>query len=117
MLSQEEFGQTWWHIGRFFYSFAILESEANELFEKLFNLGASAFILIVPQLELSKKVELITLALKRQGIEARGLAKAVNAIVEVRNIVAHTSFGPAKQSDNAFESNRDYENGLRLGIE
>jgi hypothetical protein len=45
-VSQEGLKLAWWHVGRFFHSFAILEASANELFEKLFNLNATFFLLL-----------------------------------------------------------------------
>jgi hypothetical protein len=93
-ISQEDLKLVWWHIGRFFYSFAILETSANELFEKLFDLNATFFLLVVPQLELGMRLELIRLALRRRTVNVKGLFEPIRALIEVRNIIAHSAFGP-----------------------
>jgi hypothetical protein len=96
-VSREDLKLVWWHVGRFFHSFAILESSANELFEKLFNLNATFFLLLVPQLDFGRRLELIRLALRRRAVnvkELKGLFDTIRDLIEVRNIVAHSGFGP-----------------------
>jgi hypothetical protein len=93
-VSKEDLKLAWWHVGRFLYSFAILESAANQLFEKLFNLNATFFLLLVPQLDFSLRLELIRLALRRKDVNVKGLFLAISDLIEVRNIVAHSAFGP-----------------------
>jgi hypothetical protein len=100
--SQEDLKLVWWHVGRFFHSFAILESSANELFEKLFNLNATFFLLLVPQLDFGMRLELIRLALRRKTVNVKGLFEPIRALIEVRNIIAHSAFGP----DNDGARNR-----------
>ena len=80
--------------------FAILESAANQLFEKLFNLNATFFLLLVPQLELSLRLELIRLALKRKDVNVKGMFLSISDLIEVRNILAHSAFGPDDDSPN-----------------
>jgi hypothetical protein len=91
---QEDLKLAWWHVGRFLHSFAILEASANDLFEKLFNLNATFFLLLVPQLDFSKRLELIRLALRRKEVNVKGLFLPISDLIEVRNIVAHSAFGP-----------------------
>ena len=93
-VSQKDLELAWWHVGRFLHSFAILETSANELFEKLFNLNATFFLLLVPQLDLSKRLELIRLALGRRAMNVNGLIESIRRLVEVRNVIAHSAFGP-----------------------
>ncbi len=93
-VSQEDLKLAWWHVGRFFHSFAILEASANELFEKLFNLNATFSLLLVPQLDFSRRLELIRLALGRKAVNIKGLIEPIRDLIEVRNIVAHSAFGP-----------------------
>jgi hypothetical protein len=93
-VSQEDLKLAWWHVGRFLHSFAILETSANELFEKLFNLNATFFLLLVPQLDLSKRLELVRLALRKNDVSVKGLFLAIGDLIEVRNVVAHSAFGP-----------------------
>jgi hypothetical protein len=93
-VSNEDLKLAWWHVGRFLYSFAILEASANELFEKLFNLNATFFLLLVPQLDLSKRLELVRLALRKKNVNVKGLFSPISDLIEVRNVVAHSAFGP-----------------------
>jgi hypothetical protein len=93
-VSQEDLKLAWWHVGRFFHSFAILETSANQLFEKLFNLNATFFLLLVPQLDFSRRLELIRLALGRKAVNVKGLIEPIRDLIEIRNIVAHSAFGP-----------------------
>jgi len=97
-VSQEDLKLVWCHVGRFFHSFAILETSANELFEKLFNLNATFFLLLVSQLDFGMRLELIRLALRRKTVNVKGLFEPIRALIEVRNIVAHSAFGPDDDS-------------------
>ena len=76
-VSQEDLKLAWWQIGRFFHSFAIPEAAANGLFEKLFNLNATFFLLLVPQLDFSRRLELIKLALGRKAVNVKGLIEPI----------------------------------------
>ena len=96
---EEKLQTVWWHIGRFLHSFAILESSLNSLFEELFNLNATFYLLLVPQLDFSKRIELIMLALRRKGVNILGLTENISKFVEIRNIVAHSGFGPDEDSN------------------
>jgi hypothetical protein len=93
-VSEEALKLAWWHVGRFLHSFANLEAASNELFEKLFNLNATFFLLLVPQLDFSRRLELTRLALGRKAVNIKGLIDPIRDLIEVRNIVAHSAFGP-----------------------
>jgi hypothetical protein len=107
-VSQEDLKLAWWHVGRFFYSFAILESAANQLFENLFNLNATFFLLLVPQLEFSLRLELIRLALRRKDVNVKGLFLPISDLIEVRNIAAHSAFGPDDDGGGNLGVSFDY---------
>jgi len=89
-VSQEDLKRAWWHVGRFFHSFAILEGSANELFDKLFSLNGTFFLLLVRRLGINERLELK----RRKDMEVKGLFLPIGDLIEVRNIVAHSGFGP-----------------------
>jgi hypothetical protein len=91
----QEYNTVWWHVGRFLYEFALLETSINEAFEVLFNMrcNATLYNLLVPRLGFMDKVELIKEGLKRKGMNIKGLQGDICKFAEVRNIVAHSAFG------------------------
>ena len=99
---------TWWHVGRFLHLFAGLEISANELFAKLFNLNATFFLLLVPQLDLSKRLDLVRLALRRKDVNVKALFLHINAVIEVRNVVAHSAFDPDLPFDPDDDGAKDH---------
>ena len=90
MVSDQELSSAWWHVGRFFYEFAILESSVNEAFEVLFNMryNATLYQLIASRLSFDERLELITLGLRRKGVnKVAGLIdNVVRPLLEVRNL-------------------------------
>jgi hypothetical protein len=102
MASDQELSTAWWHVGRFFYEFALLESSVNEAFEVLFNMSynATLYLLFASRLGFDERLELIKLGLRRKK-EKKGVNKVaglidnvVRPLLEVRNVVAHSAFGP-----------------------
>src|ERR1700751_3124425 len=97
MVSEEELSTAWWNVGRFFYRFALLETSVNESFAVLFNMGynATLYLLFASRLGFNERLELIQLGLRQKGgNKIAGLIDVVRDLLEVRNIVAHSSFGP-----------------------
>jgi hypothetical protein len=72
VVSEQQLQSAWWHIGRFLHAFAILEGSLNNPFEELFNLNATFYLLLVPQLDVSKRIELVRLALRRKRSGDKG---------------------------------------------
>jgi hypothetical protein len=96
MVSDSELEHVWRYVGRFMWTFAIVESYVDEIFVQLFNLNASATLMILNKLIISKKLELIELALKHQGIDHGRTLKRVRDLSNIRNAIAHSAFGPDK---------------------
>jgi hypothetical protein len=97
MVSEQELSTAWWHVGRFFYGFALLETSVNEAFEVLFNMSynTTLYLLFASRLGLNERLELIQLGLRRKGVDKiAGLIDVVRELLEFRNIVAHSAFGP-----------------------
>jgi len=92
----EETKEAWWYVGRFLYEFAQLEASINEAFQTLFNMdyNATLYMLLAPRLNFIEKVELIGLGLKKKEMDIGGLINNIRGFAEVRNIVAHSVFGP-----------------------
>lgn len=86
---------TWAYIGRFMWGFAILESAVNEIFVQLFNLSAGASLIFIGNLDFRKKLQLVDVGLKDQGIDKhREALKRLHKLTDIRNVVAHFAFGP-----------------------
>lgn len=75
------------------WGFALVESALDNLIESLFQLNGTSFLILVPNLELNKKVFVSKAALRAQKREED--AKLLNRIcrlAEVRNRIAHAGF-------------------------
>jgi hypothetical protein len=82
----------WSYIGRFMWGFAIVESCIDSIFEELFNLNAAAMLMFVGNLDLRKKLDLVALGLKHQGIDKSTILKSVHELHNVRNVIVHACF-------------------------
>jgi hypothetical protein len=109
-VSDEELGRTWWCVGRFMWSFAVVESVIDGILQTLFNLSATAQLLLFPQLDLRKKLALVELGLKRQGMDVRQTINRVQRLHDIRNVIAHSSFGPDGDGHGNSGVNFDYVN-------
>jgi hypothetical protein len=89
----------WSYIGRFITGFATVEYSINQLFGELFGCN-SASTMLTYSLDLRKKLEVITIALKSQGIDVRKDIKKVQELHDIRNIIAHWPF--CAENDGLF---------------
>ena len=95
-LKQNE--RAWRYIGRFLCGFSFVESAVNELFSKLFNLGAGASLLCVGSLDLRRKLKLIEVGLEDQGADHhKDVLEQVHRLADIRNVIAHSPFGPVEE--------------------
>jgi hypothetical protein len=87
--------RAWKYVGRFLWGFAMIESSANQIFEELFNLSAGATLIFLGNLDFRKKLMLIDVGLKHRGVKDQsGILHRAHKLADIRNVVAHFSFGP-----------------------
>jgi hypothetical protein len=104
--SDTDLERAWRYVGRFMWGFAIVESDVNEIFVELFNLNAGAALMFIPNLDLRKKLKLISVGLKDQDVpqidDIDKTLKGVHKLADIRNIIAHFSFGPQIGGEGIF---------------
>ncbi len=61
--------KAWKYVGRFMWRFSGIESNVSEIFVSLFDLNSVAALMFIGNLDLRKKMKLIDLGLKHQGID------------------------------------------------
>jgi hypothetical protein len=92
---KEEVPNEWAYIGRFMWGFGQVESLVNELFRQLFGLNGLLYFLLLGNLDLRKKVELMKVGFKHQGATKGDVVHnlgRVHKLHNIRNAVAHGSF-------------------------
>jgi hypothetical protein len=82
----------WKYVGRFLSSFAGIEGAIDCIFETMFNLNAVSFMFLLPNLEFHKKMVLIKLGFDYQQEKFGKPYDEINALQNVRNILAHSQF-------------------------
>jgi hypothetical protein len=82
--------QVWSYVGRFITGFALVEYQVNQLCTDL--LGPAS-LLLTYALDLRKKLEVIDVVLKSQGIDESKTIKRVHELHDIRNLFAHWPFG------------------------
>jgi hypothetical protein len=101
--------KAWSYVGRFIWSFAMIENQANQLFRDLvgwpnqtvFGIGMSPGLLLTYTLDLRKKLDLIEVVLKSRGIDESKTFKRVHQLHDLRNVITHFPFeedGPDRLS-------------------
>ena len=73
------------------HGFACVEGNINEVFLQLFNLEKFALIFL-GNVDLRKKLKLIDLGLKYQGVDADTVLSRVHELHDIRNAIAHSWF-------------------------
>jgi hypothetical protein len=118
--------KAWQTVGRFLCEFAVLESNINEVFLRLYNLEqCSAFITLVMtgRLSFQEKLELINLAFRyvdrkkrEDGVHNVSMHNAwkqlqtrVHDLQNIRNVIAHASFDPAFDEPDPQENGIDFD--------
>ena len=91
---EEEVTKTWAYIGRFMWGFAIIEEEVDDVLYKLFNLNSVAFLLLVGNLDLRKKLKFLEVGFKYKGIDEREAINMIHEVHDVRNLLVHCRFTP-----------------------
>jgi hypothetical protein len=107
-------------VGSFLWDFANLEAHINEVFVKLYNFEQFSFIsaIMIGFLDLRKKLELIELGLKHQGVDWTKLRKGMHRLHDIRNVLAHASYEPVDYGymtdDARFQSPYLLEDGIHF---
>ena len=84
---------SWTYVGRFMYGFGLLETDINIVFQKMFDLTGLAALMLEANVDLRKKIDLIMLGLKHQGLDQYSKTLAgVHELANIRNVVAHSLF-------------------------
>jgi hypothetical protein len=86
--------KAWMYVGRFMWAFAGIEAAIDNIFEIMFNLNAVSFLLLQSNLDLRKKLKLLELGFKHQGIDHQKALKEVHQLANLRNAIVHSSFEP-----------------------
>ena len=81
----------WRYVGRFMCVFASAEGTINELFVQLFNLENFA-LLFLGNIDLRKKLDLIAVGLRDQGVDGSKLVGEMHKFHDIRNAIAHSWF-------------------------
>jgi hypothetical protein len=94
--------KAWGYVGRFIWGFAMIENQANQLFQELIGGGAqanqtggvgwSAGLLLTYTLDLRKKLDLIQAIYKSRGVDESKTFKRVHQLHDLRNIITHYPF-------------------------
>ena len=85
--------QVWTYVGRFMTGFAMVEYQLDQLFGNLLGPGFAASLLLTYTLDLRKRLDLIDVLLKSQGIDESKTIKRVHEFHDIRNLFAHWPFG------------------------
>ncbi len=91
--------KAWRYVGRFMWAFAGVESCLDSIFQIMFNLEGLSFFLVLTNVDMRKKVKLIGLGFKSQGIDHNKTLKKVHELANLRNVIAHSFFDPSMEGD------------------
>jgi hypothetical protein len=89
---QESMEKAWKYVGRFMWSFANIEASIDNIFEIMFSLNATSFLLLHGSLDFRKKLRLVELGLKRGGKDHSETLSKVHTLADVRNAIVHSPF-------------------------
>ncbi len=99
----EELECAWTYVGRFMWRFAEVEWQVNEIFVNVFDLNEGASLMVVGYLDFGKKLQLIDVGLRNQGVDHSDIIKRLRKLADVRNIVAHFPFSESLTSKEAVD--------------
>jgi hypothetical protein len=93
MSLEMELERAWRHVGRFMWSFSIVEGFVDEVLVSMFSLNATGSLILLKSLDLGRKLTAIQIALERQGAtEHVNTIKRVRKLSGIRNVIAHSAF-------------------------
>jgi len=95
--SEEAIANTWAYIGRFMWGFAIVENLVDSNLLKLFNFNHVAWLVLVGNLDLRKKLKFLEVGFKHMGVDDNDnkvICKTLHKLHDVRNLLAHNRFRP-----------------------
>jgi hypothetical protein len=85
-------GEWWTYVGRFMWGFAFVESTINTIFLDLFDIKGIFAYLLLGNLDLRRKLDMLDVAFKHQGVKAENLIKRIHKLHDIRNVIAHHHF-------------------------
>src|SRR5205085_8103391 len=75
------------------YGFGLVETDINIIFQKMFDLTGLAALMLEANVDFRKKVDLIMVGLKHQGLGRYSKTlRGVHEFANVRNVIVHSLF-------------------------